>query len=69
MTPEERIARLEVQMADVREDIGEIKDDVKAMRRTMDEARGGWKALAVVSGLSATVGGVIVKIAPQLLGK
>jgi hypothetical protein len=67
MTPEERdrLTRLETQMSTVREDMGEIKGDVKAIRAVVDEARGGWKVLAIVSGLSATVGGAIVKMAPQ----
>ena len=53
-------------MATVREDMGEIKDDVKAIRRTTDEARGGWKAIVLVSGFSATIGGLLVKIAPMI---
>lgn len=68
MTPDERdrLTRLETQMATVREDMSEIKGDVKAIRRTTDEARGGWKAIALVSGFSATLGGIIVKLAPML---
>jgi hypothetical protein len=68
VTPEERIARLEAQMADVREDQKEIKTDVKAIRTVIDQTKGGWKVMAMVSGLSAAFGGMVVKLAP-LLGK
>jgi hypothetical protein len=68
VTPEERIARLEAQMADVREDQKEIKTDVKAIRTVIDQTKGGWKVMAMVSGLSAAFGGMVVKLAP-LIGR
>lgn len=55
-------------MATVREDMGEIKDDVKAIRTVIDQTKGGWKVMAMVSGLSAAFGGLVVKLAP-LLGR
>lgn len=68
-TPEERIARLEAQMADVRDDISEIKGDTKAIRTVIDQTKGGWKVMVMVSGLSATVGGLVVKFAPFLVAR
>lgn len=56
-------------MADVREDIMEIKGDTKAIRSVIDQTKGGWKMMAMVSGLSAAFGGIIVKIAPFLMGR
>lgn len=55
-------------MATVREDLGEMKGDLKAIRETMDQAKGGWRLLVMVSGFSAAFGALIVKLAP-LLGR
>ncbi len=39
-TPETKIARLEVQMAFVRDDLAEVAVDVKAIRGTLAEQKG-----------------------------
>lgn len=56
-------------MADVRDDISEIKGDTKAIRTVIDQTKGGWKVMVMVSGLSATVGGLVVKFAPFLVAR
>ncbi len=50
-----RIGRIE---ADVRE----MKGDVRAIRDTLTQAKGGWKLIALVVAISGAVGAVIAKI-------
>jgi hypothetical protein len=45
-------------------DIEEIKADVKQVLQQMAEAKGGWRLLMLVGGMSATVGGFIAKYLP-----
>jgi multidrug resistance efflux pump len=68
MTPEQlsRLAVTETHVAILKEDVSEIKDDVKAIRRTLDEARGGWKTLVMIAGVAGTVGAFIGKYLPFL---
>lgn len=42
--------------------VTDISKDVKAIRSTLDQQRGGWKALAAVGTISGIVGGFLVKI-------
>lgn len=55
------VARMEVQVERLEKDMAEMKDDVKAIRATLDRASGGWKMLLVVGGLSAAIGSFITK--------
>lgn len=55
------VARMEVQVERLEKDMSEMKDDVKAIRATLDKASGGWKMLLVVGGLSAAIGSFITK--------
>jgi uncharacterized phage protein gp47/JayE len=70
-TLEERIAALEVESANTKEDVREIKDDLKKITqdlekvlRTLSEAKGSWKVLVILSSVSATIGGIVVKFIP-----
>lgn len=72
MSPEERLARLEAQMVavmddydDMRSDQKEMKADIRLIRETLQEARGGWRVLMLVGGAGATVGGLLVKFLPM----
>lgn len=56
MTEIERIARLEAQRIADREDIAEIKTDVKAIRSAVDQAKGGWKMLLAVGSAAGVIG-------------
>jgi hypothetical protein len=55
-----RIAALENEMQLVRRDVREIHDALLTVR-------GGWKALALIVAISASLGAVISKLAPFLL--
>jgi hypothetical protein len=55
-----RIAAPENEMQLVRRDVREIRDALLTVR-------GGWKALALIVAISASLGAVISKLAPFLL--
>jgi hypothetical protein len=57
----ERLAKLEVNQQRMREDIHDIRSDLKAIRETLSEARGGWKLLMMASGIAGTVGVIVGK--------
>ena len=59
----DRLVKLEQQMIDMREDMGEIKGDVKAILATLAEARGGWKTLILIAGASGAFGALALKTA------
>jgi hypothetical protein len=42
----------------------EVKVDLKVIRETLQQAKGGWKTLMLVAGISSTVGAFIAKVAP-----
>jgi hypothetical protein len=70
MTPEERLARLEAEMEDVRSDLIEIKADVKALLAQLNNAKGRASMAAIVlmagGGILTWIGDHVVV---PLLGK
>lgn len=64
MTPDEqrRLAVLEAQMKDTRDDIHEIKTDVKMILGTIASAKGGWRMILLVAGIAGTLGAFASKL-------
>ena len=60
---EVKVAVLETEMRVVKDDVGEIKTDVRAIRDTLSQAKGGWKTLMLVGGIAAAVGATFSKLA------
>lgn len=58
------LGRLEAKVEGVVTDVSEMRADIKAIRETLAEARGGWRTLAWVSGASASFGALVVKLFP-----
>jgi hypothetical protein len=56
-----RITALEGDMRDLRRDVREIRDALVTVR-------GGWKALTLIVGISASLGAAFAKFMPLLLG-
>jgi chromosome condensin MukBEF ATPase and DNA-binding subunit MukB len=63
-TPEERIAVLEVQVENLQKTLDLVGNDVRTIRDTLAQARGGWKTLLLVAGFAGTVGAFIGKFTP-----
>jgi|LauGreDrversion4_2_1035121.scaffolds.fasta_scaffold395423_1 hypothetical protein len=61
---EVQIAILKTELDHVRKDMDEVKADVRVIKETLQEAKGGWKTLMLVAGISSTVGAMIAKFAP-----
>ena len=59
-----QIAVLQTELDHVRKDMDEVKGDLKVIRETLQQAKGGWKTLMLVAGISSTVGALIAKVAP-----
>lgn len=47
--------RLEAEVAQLVRAVSALQSDVAAMKELMQEARGGWRAVALVGGISATL--------------
>lgn len=57
------------EIANLQRDMSEIKADLKAIRDTLSEAKGGWKTLMLVAGVAGTAGAILSKIFPFLVVK
>lgn len=60
------IAVLQSEMRDVKEDLHDIKKDVREMLIFMQQARGSWKTVMGIAGASAAVGALVAKIIPLI---
>lgn len=45
------------------QDLVKMMEKLSSIENTLSEAKGGWRTLMFVSGMSAAVGGLIVKVA------
>jgi hypothetical protein len=64
--PQVRIAVLNTELEHMRRDMDEVKSDLKIIRETLQQAKGGWKTLMLVAGISSTVGAFMAKLAPWI---
>ena len=65
-TNDREFGELSARVMHLENTLSELKDDMRAVRDTLNQAQGGWKTLMLVAGMSATIGGFIVKIFPFL---
>jgi len=63
------VAKLEVQVERLEQDMAELKSDIKFIRRKLDEAAGGWKVFMIVGSAGAALGGLIFKGLDMMWGK
>lgn len=56
------VGKMEVQVERLEQDMSEMKNDIKAIRATLDKASGGWRMLMIVGGMSAAIGSFITKV-------
>jgi hypothetical protein len=62
----ETMGRHGAEITQLRGDVAEMRADLRAIRETLAEARGGWKAIMVVAGFSGTLGAALMKLATKL---
>lgn len=58
------VAALTVKVEMLERDISELKSDVKQLLAVVNQTRGGWKTIVLVSGVAGTVGAVLAKLVP-----
>jgi len=69
--PDEQIdrrdyGRLEAQVEQLTKDVHALRLTVEMMSAMMQEAKGGWKAIAMMSGVAGTVGAGVAWIATHV---
>ena len=61
-----RVAVLESEIRHLNETVDKIATDVAAMKSTMDQAKGGWRVVLLVAGVSGAIGASLVQLAAWL---
>ena len=64
--PQVQIAVLKTEVEYLKKIIDEVRQDTREIKETLSQAKGGWKTLLLVAGISSTVGAMMVKITPWL---
>lgn len=69
MSPDERerLARLEEKVRSMEKTLDVMSNDLRAIRTTLSEAKGGWRTLLLVIGAAGAAGAVLMKIGGLLL--
>jgi chromosome condensin MukBEF ATPase and DNA-binding subunit MukB len=68
MTSIERdVGALEARMETVEQEIHAMRQDVREIRDALVTARGGWKTLTVVIGVSVSFGAMLSRLFPLLM--
>lgn len=65
-TPEIDIAILKTEVEYLKNHINEIRTDTREIKETLSQAKGGWKTLMLVAGISSTMGALAAKFMPFL---
>lgn len=58
--------RMEAQVEQLTKDVHALKEAVENMRDIMQQARGGWMLMLMLSGLAGTVGAAIAWVVTQI---
>ena len=67
MTLEREVGALQARMETVETELQGIRSDVREIRDALVTARGSWKAISLVVGLSFSLGAAVAKLFPFLL--
>ena len=63
------IAHLQRDMDKLSEDMTEVKRCLASINTTLSEARGGWKMMMMVAGVSGAIGAALTQVASLWQGK
>ncbi|MCB1378463.1 MAG: hypothetical protein KDK89_08885 [Alphaproteobacteria bacterium] len=66
MSMEREVGSLDARMKAVEQEVHGIRNDVREIRDALVTARGGWRMLTLVIGLSASLGAATAKLLPFL---
>lgn len=67
MTIEREVGALQARMEALEQEVHALRADVREIRDALVTARGGWKTLTLVIGMSISVGAAFGKLLPLLL--
>ena len=67
MTLEREVGALQARMETVESELQGIRSDVREIRDALVGARGSWRAICLVVGLSVSLGAAVGKLLPYLL--
>ena len=56
------LGELQAEVRNVKEDVAEMKKDVKGIMETLAQAKGGWKTLLLVAGIAGVMGAAVSKL-------
>ena len=56
------LGELQAEVRNVKEDVTEMKSDLRDIRDTLAQARGGWKTLLLVAGIAGVMGAAVSKL-------
>ena len=62
----ERIVALETEVSYLKKILDEVRADTQEIKKTLSEAKGGWKTLMLVAGIASTIGALLAKVVPFL---
>lgn len=60
------IAVLQTEMRDVKDDVREMRGDIKKVLEFTQQARGSWVTLMAVAGAASAIGAAVAKVIPYL---
>ena len=56
------VGKHDAQIESLQADMKSVKDDIGEIKRILSEAKGGWKAIVMIGGISATIGAAVAKL-------
>ena len=56
------LGSLEAKVTNLEGDVSEMKSDLRDIRDTLAQAKGGWKTLLLVAGVAGVAGAVLTKL-------
>ncbi len=63
---ERELGEMNAKIAMLEITVSEMRTDLRTVRDTLTEAKGSWRTLMAVAGLSAAIGAFVVKLVPFL---
>ncbi len=57
------LGELQAEVRNVKEDVAEMKSDLRDVRDILSQAKGGWKTLLLVAGIAGVMGAAVSKLA------
>ena len=62
------VVKLETEVDHLKEDMTEVKKDVKSILAVLNQTKGGWKVIVLVASVAGTAGAIAAKLFPFLGG-